>query len=127
MDDDGSRSLGYDEFRKGIDESGVKVNEEGCRALFSAVDVDNSGSVCINEFLKAIRVCLTTHIYFYFPRTIFIFHLYWRCNICDSLRFPMDENALLLKRLRSWIDQEMASLRWTTSEVFTTSNTTLDT
>lgn len=56
MDDDGNRSLGYEEFRKGIEESGVKVNDEGCRALFTAFDVDGSGSVCINEFLKAIRV-----------------------------------------------------------------------
>ncbi len=66
MDDDGNRSLGYEEFRKGIDESGVKINEEGCRALFSAIDVDNSGAVCINEFLKAIRVCLIKQISFFF-------------------------------------------------------------
>lgn len=56
MDDDGNRSLNFEEFRKGMDESGVKVNDELCRALFAAFDTDQSGSVCINEFLKAIRV-----------------------------------------------------------------------
>lgn len=83
MDDDGNRSLGYEEFRKGIDESGVKVNEEGCRALFSAIDVDNSGAVCINEFLKAIRVCLIKHSFFFL---ILIFYLYWRCNTASAFR-----------------------------------------
>ncbi|EFX68766.1 hypothetical protein DAPPUDRAFT_228861 [Daphnia pulex] len=54
MDEDGNRSLSFEEFSKGIDESGVKT-EDGCRALFDAFDKDGSGSVCINEFLKAIR------------------------------------------------------------------------
>ncbi|XP_057378665.1 calcyphosin-like protein [Daphnia carinata] len=54
MDDNGNRSLCFDEFCKGIEESGVKT-EDGCRALFDAFDKDRSGSVCINEFLKAIR------------------------------------------------------------------------
>ena len=42
MDDDGNRSLNFEEFRKGIDESGVKVTDESCRALFSAFDTDKS-------------------------------------------------------------------------------------
>lgn len=54
MDDDGNRSLCYEEFRKGIDESGVKT-DDGARTLFDAFDKDRSGSICINEFLKAIR------------------------------------------------------------------------
>lgn len=55
MDDDGSRSLGYDEFQKGIEESGLKVNVEICQALFEEFDIDRSGTVSINEFLRAIR------------------------------------------------------------------------
>lgn len=55
MDDDGNRSLGFEEFRKGIEESGVQVDANGCRALFDAFDIDHSGSVCINEFLRGIR------------------------------------------------------------------------
>ena len=58
MDDDGNRSLGYEEFRKGIEESGVKVTADGCRALFDVCDKDRSGSVSIDEFLRAIRVGL---------------------------------------------------------------------
>lgn len=64
MDDDGSRSLGFEEFRKGIDESGVKITPEACRTLFEAFDTDGSGSVCINEFLKAIRVGLFLFAFF---------------------------------------------------------------
>lgn len=56
MDDDGSRSLNFEEFRKGIEESGVSVDANGCRALFDCFDIDHSGSVCINEFLRGIRV-----------------------------------------------------------------------
>lgn len=55
MDDDGNRSLNFEEFRKGIEESAVKVDGDGMRTLFDAFDSDKSGSVCINEFLKAIR------------------------------------------------------------------------
>ena len=34
------------------------MDADGMRALFDAFDSDKSGSVCINEFLKAIRVSI---------------------------------------------------------------------
>lgn len=58
MDDDGNRTLSYGEFKNGILESGPDFTDEECRELFSKFDADNSGSIDINEFLKAIRVII---------------------------------------------------------------------
>lgn len=57
MDDDGSKNLGYDEFRKGIDETGLELSEEGYRDMFAKFDKDGSGKLSIDEFLFSIRVC----------------------------------------------------------------------
>lgn len=56
MDDDGNRTLNYEEFRKGIQESGTEFSEEECKDLFTRFDTDNSGSLDVEEFLMAIRV-----------------------------------------------------------------------
>ena len=56
MDDDGSRSLGYEEFKNGIAESGLNVSDESSKELFDEFDKDGSGTVSVDEFLRAIRV-----------------------------------------------------------------------
>jgi len=56
MDDDGSRTLGYEEFKKGIMESGLNVSEDSSKEMFGEFDNDGSGTVSIDEFLRAIRV-----------------------------------------------------------------------
>ena len=56
MDDDGSKNLGYDEFRKGIDETGLELPEEGYKEMFAKFDKDGSGKLSIDEFLFSIRV-----------------------------------------------------------------------
>jgi len=55
MDDDGSRSLGYEEFKNGIAESGLNVSDESSKELFDEFDKDGSGTVSVDEFLRAIR------------------------------------------------------------------------
>jgi len=55
MDDDGSRTLGYEEFKKGIMESGLNVSEDSSKEMFGEFDNDGSGTVSIDEFLRAIR------------------------------------------------------------------------
>ena len=56
MDDDGSKNLGYDEFRKGIDETGLEISEDGFKEMFAKFDKDGSGKLSIDEFLYSIRV-----------------------------------------------------------------------
>lgn len=55
MDDDGSHSLNFEEFSKGIRETGLSLNEEETKNLFKAFDKDDGGSVNYEEFLVAIR------------------------------------------------------------------------
>ena len=56
MDDDGSKSLGFEEFSKGIRETGLELDEEGYREMFENFDKDSSGQVSIDEFLFSVRV-----------------------------------------------------------------------
>ena len=56
MDDDGSKQLGYEEFRKGIHDTGLVMEEEGYREMFAMFDKDGSGQVSIDEFLFSVRV-----------------------------------------------------------------------
>ena len=56
MDDDGSKSLIFEEFAKGVRETGLDCTDEECRIMFEQFDKDGSGTVNIDEFLMAIRV-----------------------------------------------------------------------
>ena len=85
MDDDHSKQLGYEEFRKGVHDTGLELGEEECRSvlssdwlkvtildshwllvtilscdwcrtMFSMFDKDGSGQVSIDEFLYSVRV-----------------------------------------------------------------------
>ena len=56
MDDDGSKSLQFQEFSKGIRDTGLECTNEEAKEMFNTFDKDKSGSVNIDEFLLAIRV-----------------------------------------------------------------------
>ena len=58
MDDDGSKSLIFEEFAKGVRETGLDCTDDECRIMFEQFDKDGSGTVNIDEFLMAIRVGL---------------------------------------------------------------------
>ena len=62
MDDDGSKNLNFEEFYKGIVETGLKCNEEECQKIMAKFDKDGNGTVNIDEFLIAIRVSLLASI-----------------------------------------------------------------
>jgi len=56
MDDDGSRSIDYKEFAKGMHDYGLTLEKEEIQDLFSRFDQDGSGTVDFEEFLKNLRV-----------------------------------------------------------------------
>merc|ERR1712203_487828 len=56
MDDSGNKVLEFEEFHKGIIETGLKgVSEDDAREMFNHFDKDGGGTVNIDEFLMAIR------------------------------------------------------------------------
>jgi hypothetical protein len=84
MDDDGSKSLSFDEFKKGLQDYKVSVPEavsfwlyqcqiaylsyspnydtllnpiQEAKELFKRFDKDGNGTISFNEFLENLRVC----------------------------------------------------------------------
>jgi len=55
MDDDRSKTLSYDEFRKGIHDFGLAVTDEESKNIFAAFDADGTGSIGFEEFLAKLR------------------------------------------------------------------------
>ena len=56
MDDDYSKSLSFDEFRKGIREVGCRLTQEQEMELFRQFDRDGQGTINFEEFLRTIQV-----------------------------------------------------------------------
>ncbi|XP_045160226.2 calcyphosin-like protein [Mercenaria mercenaria] len=55
MDDDRNRSLSFEEFRKGITDYGLQMEEDVTKKLFEQLDKDKNGSLDFEEFLQALR------------------------------------------------------------------------
>ncbi|WAR23281.1 CAPSL-like protein [Mya arenaria] len=55
MDDDESHSLDFKEFKKGIRDYGLLMEDEVIKELFVQLDKDGSGQLDFDEFLKALR------------------------------------------------------------------------
>lgn len=57
MDDDGNRKLSFDEFKKGVEEYGLNFSNTEIAEIFRSIDIDHSGSIDYEEFLRKLRVC----------------------------------------------------------------------
>ncbi|XP_051790991.1 calcyphosin-like protein isoform X2 [Erpetoichthys calabaricus] len=55
MDDDGSKTLDFQEFQKGLNDYGVPLKKEEAMEIFQKLDKDGSGTLDFNEFLEALR------------------------------------------------------------------------
>ncbi|KAF5288946.1 hypothetical protein FQA39_LY03825 [Lamprigera yunnana] len=55
MDDDGNKQLNFEEFLKGLHDTGLEISKEDAQKMFNQFDADKSGGVNMDEFLIAIR------------------------------------------------------------------------
>lgn len=60
LDKDGSRSLDAGELRRGLAQLGLEVDEAEAEALCRCWDCDGSGTLDLEEFLRALRVRLAS-------------------------------------------------------------------
>ena len=56
MDDDGSKSIDFKEFKKGLRDYGVDIDPGEVQEMFAAFDKDGSGVIDFDEFLVNLRV-----------------------------------------------------------------------
>ncbi|KAK2721938.1 hypothetical protein QYM36_002491 [Artemia franciscana] len=55
MDDDRSRTLTLEEFKKGLRETGLDLDDSEANDIFQLFDKDGSGTLSIEEFLRGVR------------------------------------------------------------------------
>ncbi|KAH8242855.1 hypothetical protein KR032_002602 [Drosophila birchii] len=56
MDDDGSKSLNAEEFKKGVTDIGLELSDSEIQQMFTSFDTDGSGTINMTEFLVQLRV-----------------------------------------------------------------------
>lgn len=83
MDEDGNKKLNLEEFKQGLEESGLELSDDEINNVFQKFDTDNDGNVSVDEFLVGLRVGFFK-IYnlfrFYFNVCCFFFILFGRKN-----------------------------------------------
>lgn len=55
MDNDGSKSLSFSEFKQALAETEIELSEREMRLLFNTFDHDQNGSIDFEEFLRGVR------------------------------------------------------------------------
>lgn len=55
MDDDGNKQLDFNEFKKGLNDYGLRLEGEELNDLFRRCDSDKNGTLDFDEFLRTLR------------------------------------------------------------------------
>lgn len=58
MDEDGNKQLNLEEFKMGLEETGMELSEDEINTIFQKFDTDEDGNISVEEFLVGIRVSL---------------------------------------------------------------------
>ncbi len=66
MDDDNSKSLDKNEFKKAVHDFRIEIPDQHIDTIFSAFDINRDGTIDYDEFLRIIRGDLTP------PRLAFV-------------------------------------------------------
>lgn len=56
MDEDGNKNLSLEEFKVGLEETGLELSDDEINDIFQKFDVNGDGNISINEFIESIRV-----------------------------------------------------------------------
>jgi len=56
MDDDGNKKLNFEEFKTGLEETGLELSENEVDEVFKKFDTDEDANISVEEFLVGIRV-----------------------------------------------------------------------
>lgn len=88
MDDDSDLSLNMKEFKKGIHDYGLIMDDDVVSSLFEQLDKDHSGSLSFDEFLTALRVSDVE----LFPFLGYFFFQYYRyiCSLFLNTKYVQD-------------------------------------
>ncbi|KYN03882.1 PREDICTED: calcyphosin-like protein [Cyphomyrmex costatus] len=55
MDDDGNKKLSLEEFKTGLEETGLELSEDEINEVFKKFDTNEDGNISVDEFLVGIR------------------------------------------------------------------------
>lgn len=86
MDDDSDLSLNMKEFKKGIHDYGLIMDDDVVSSLFQQLDKDHSGSLSFDEFLTALRVSDVE----LFPFLGYFFFQYYICSLFLNTKYVQD-------------------------------------
>jgi len=62
MDDNNDKAISYQEFTKAMRDYKIELTEREVRIIFDEIDRDNSGSLSIDELVRAIQVWIFSFI-----------------------------------------------------------------
>lgn len=72
MDEDGNKKLNQEEFKTGLEETGIDLEEDEITEIFQKFDTDEDGNISVDEFLVGIRVSVLVWLIVYLGAILFL-------------------------------------------------------